>query len=56
MPDSQGRDNHSRMHAGGLITFPHPRGVRVVRVVELPGRRGPAPEAQSCYEELKLGD
>lgn len=47
---------HSPVRAGDLITFPHPSGVRVVRVVELPGRRGPAPEAQTCYEELKLGD
>ena len=46
---------HSPVRTGDLITFPH-HGVRVVRVVQLPGRRGPAPEAQSCYEELKLGD
>lgn len=47
---------HSPVRTGDLITFPHHQGVRVVRVVQLPGRRGPAPEAQSCYEELKLGD
>ena len=47
---------HSPVRTGDLITFPHHHGVRVVRVVQLPGRRGPAPEAQSCYEELKLGD
>jgi ribosome-associated heat shock protein Hsp15 len=46
---------HAPVRSGDLITFPHPAGVRVVRVVQLPGRRGPAPEAQSCYEELKLG-
>ena len=46
----------SPVRTGDLITFPHHHGVRVVRVVQLPGRRGPAPEAQSCYEELKLGD
>ncbi|WP_340265190.1 RNA-binding S4 domain-containing protein [Sphingobium mellinum] len=47
---------HAPVRAGDLITFPHPSGVRVVRVTQLPGRRGPAPEAQDCYEELKLGD
>ncbi|MCK0531959.1 RNA-binding S4 domain-containing protein [Sphingobium agri] len=47
---------HAPVRTGDLITFPHHHGVRVVRVVQLPGRRGPAPEAQSCYEELKLGD
>ncbi len=47
---------HSPVRTGDLITFPHHHGVRVVRVVQLPARRGPAPEAQSCYEELKLGD
>lgn len=47
--------SHSPVRAGDLITFPHPSGVRVVRVVQLPGRRGPAPEAQACYEELTVG-
>jgi len=43
------------VRTGDLITFPHPSGVRVVRVATLPDRRGGAPEAQKCYEELKLG-
>lgn len=47
--------SHAPVRAGDLITFPHPSGVRVVRVVQLPGHRGPAPEAQSCYEELTVG-
>ncbi|WP_049785890.1 RNA-binding S4 domain-containing protein [Sphingobium chlorophenolicum] len=47
--------SHSPVRAGDLITFPHPSGVRVVRILQLPGRRGPAPEAQSCYEELTVG-
>ncbi|MGC4251873.1 MAG: RNA-binding S4 domain-containing protein [Sphingobium sp.] len=47
--------SHAPVRTGDLVTFPHPSGVRVVRVVQLPARRGPAPEAQSCYEELKLG-
>jgi ribosome-associated heat shock protein Hsp15 len=47
--------SHAPVRAGDLITFPHPSGVRVVRILQLPGRRGPAPEAQSCYEELTVG-
>lgn len=46
---------HAPVRAGDLITFPHPSGVRVVRVIQLPGRRGPSPEAQACYEELAVG-
>lgn len=47
--------SHAPIRAGDLITFPHFDTVRVVRVIQLPARRGPAPEAQDCYEELKLG-
>jgi ribosome-associated heat shock protein Hsp15 len=46
---------HAPVRAGDLITFPHPTRVRVVRVLALPGRRGSAPEAQDCYEELTVG-
>lgn len=46
---------HAPVRPGDLITFPHPSGVRVVRVITLPDRRGPAPEAQGCYEELTIG-
>ncbi|MCP1468468.1 ribosome-associated heat shock protein Hsp15 [Sphingobium sp. OAS761] len=46
---------HAPVRAGDLITFPNPGGVRVVRVTALPVRRGPAPEAQGCYEELTVG-
>ncbi|MFC4846682.1 RNA-binding S4 domain-containing protein [Hephaestia sp. GCM10023244] len=38
---------------GNILTFPTPRGeIRVVRVVALPARRGPASEARTCYEDL----
>lgn len=47
--------SHAPVRPGDLITFPHISSVRVVRVLALPARRGPAPEAQSCYEELILG-
>jgi ribosome-associated heat shock protein Hsp15 len=37
---------------GSVIALPLRGQVRVLRVVALPSRRGPASEAQSCYEEL----
>ena len=43
---------HLSVRAGQtLVFFAHDR-VRVVRVVGLPSRRGPAPEAQACYLDL----
>lgn len=38
--------------AGDVLTFAKERDVRVIRVVALGERRGPAPEAQALYEDL----
>lgn len=38
---------------GDVLTFPQARRVRVVRIVALGDRRGPAPEAQALYEGLE---
>ncbi len=38
--------------AGDVLTLPFPAHVRVVEIVALPGRRGPASEAQACYRVL----
>jgi len=38
--------------AGDVLTFPQGARIRVVRILALPARRGPAPEAQACYEDL----
>jgi len=35
-----------------VLTFPQAKQVRVIRIVELGTRRGPAPEAQALYEDL----
>ena len=43
---------HHRVRPGDVLTFPQGSAVRVVRVVELGVRRGPASEAQSLYEDL----
>jgi len=37
---------------GDVLTFLQSRDIRVVRVVALGQRRGPAPEAQMLYEDL----
>jgi ribosome-associated heat shock protein Hsp15 len=37
---------------GDVLTFPQGRAVRVIRVVALGVRRGPANEAQQLYEDL----
>ena len=37
---------------GSVIALPLRGKVRVLRVIDLPTRRGPASEARSCYEEL----
>jgi ribosome-associated heat shock protein Hsp15 len=43
---------HQKVAIGDLLTLPHGQGVRVIRLLALPTRRGPAPEAQSCYLAL----
>lgn len=37
---------------GDVLTFSQGRDVRVIKVVALGTRRGPAPEAQALYEDL----
>ena len=37
---------------GSTIAMPLRGHVRVLRVLALPTRRGPAPEARACYEEI----
>jgi ribosome-associated heat shock protein Hsp15 len=44
--------SHYRVRPGDVLTFPQGATVRVVRVLALGTRRGPAPEAQTLYEEL----
>lgn len=38
--------------AGDVLTFPQARMIRVVRVLELGIRRGPASEAQALYDDM----
>ena len=43
---------HARLRVGDVLTLPLRRDVRVVRVLALARRRGPAAEAQLLYEEI----
>jgi ribosome-associated heat shock protein Hsp15 len=46
---------HVAVRVGSILTWAAQDRVRVVRIVALPARRGPAPEAQRCYDELVEG-
>lgn len=39
---------------GDILTLTLPHGVRVVRVLGLPARRGPASEATACWEDVEI--
>ena len=44
---------HARLRPGDVLTLPlGGRGVKVVRILALGQRRGPAPEARLLYEEI----
>ncbi len=40
------------VHVGDVLTFPQGHHIRVVKILDLGKRRGPAPEAQALYEDL----
>jgi len=43
---------HQLVRSGDVLTFPQGPHIRVVKVLFLAERRGPAPEAQMLYEDL----
>jgi ribosome-associated heat shock protein Hsp15 len=43
---------HFTVRPGDVLTFQQGRHIRVIRVLALGVRRGPAPEAQALYEDL----
>jgi ribosome-associated heat shock protein Hsp15 len=43
---------HANVRAGDVLTFAQGAHVRVVKILALGERRGPAAEAQSLYEDL----
>ena len=46
------RKAHHAVRVGDVLTFPQARRVRVVRVVALGTRRGPAPEAALLFDDM----
>lgn len=43
---------HYRVRPGDVLTFPQGEDIRVVRILVLGIRRGPAPEARTLYEDI----
>lgn len=43
---------HQKVASGDVLTLPLANSVHVIELLTLPVRRGPAPEAQSCYRVL----
>lgn len=41
---------------GDVLTFPQAERVKVIKIIALGTRRGPAPEAQALYEDLSEPD
>lgn len=44
--------SHQKISVGDVLTLPIGQHVRVIEVLTLPQRRGPAHEAQACYRVL----
>ena len=44
------------VRVGNIVALPLHGQVRVLKVLELPYRRGPAAEARLCYEELGIDE
>lgn len=47
---------HHRVRAGDVLTFAQGRYIRVVKVLALGERRGPAVEARALYQDLEPPD
>jgi ribosome-associated heat shock protein Hsp15 len=43
------------VRVGSIVALPLRGEVRILRVLALPTRRGPASEARACYEDLTEG-
>ena len=44
---------HQRVVPGDVLTFPGGSNIRVIKIIKLGTRRGPAKEAQALYEDLQ---
>jgi ribosome-associated heat shock protein Hsp15 len=43
------------VEAGDILSFACPAGIRLIRILSLPQRRGPPAEAALCYEAVEAG-
>lgn len=50
------RKAHYGLKPGDVLTFPQGGKIRVVRVRDIAGRRGPAREAEKLYDDIELED
>ena len=48
--------SHQVVRVGDVLTFPQGPHIRVIEVVALANRRGPAPEARTLYRDLAPPD
>jgi ribosome-associated heat shock protein Hsp15 len=46
----------SPVEPGDILSFACPAGVRLIRILALPGRRGPPSEAALCYEPVTASE
>ena len=44
---------HQSVTPGDVLTFPVGSNIRVIKIIKLGNRRGPAKEAQALYEDLQ---
>ena len=44
------------VRVGSVVAFPLRDQVHILRVLALPVRRGPSPEARACYEEVGIDE
>jgi ribosome-associated heat shock protein Hsp15 len=44
------------VRVGSIVALPLHGHVRILKVLALPERRGPPPEARACYEELGIDE
>jgi ribosome-associated heat shock protein Hsp15 len=43
---------HYRVRPGDVLTFAQGHDIRIIRILALGERRGPAPEARALYEDI----
>ena len=47
---------HAPVRVGDVLTFVRGPHIQVIRIEALPLRRGPAPEARTCYTDLTVAN